>query len=70
MTALTVPCTPSRATGVDLVLLRLAHHLDAFVVRRVERRSRAASVPASAGTQAAEDRRTALALGGLGILPR
>lgn len=70
MTALSIPCTPLRPTGVDLVLLRLAHRLDAFVMRRVERRSRAASVPASAGAQADDDRRTALALGGLGILPR
>jgi hypothetical protein len=70
MTALSIPCAPSRPTGLDLVLLRLAHGIDAFVMHRLERRSRATSVTASAGAHADDDRRTALALGGLGILPR
>lgn len=57
-----LPSTPS-----DRFLLWTSRTVAAFAVARMQRR---AAAPAAAGEAAADERRTALALGAVGILPR
>lgn len=61
----TVRCvTP---TASERALLRMSKAAESLAVRRMERR---VSAPHAAADTASDDRRTALALGSIGILPR
>ena len=76
MTTITVPGAVARdlaapATAFDRALLRTASALDSLVAARLERRSNAEHRRALAVQSAASQaRRTAQALGVVGILPR
>ncbi|CAI9386234.1 hypothetical protein [Microbacterium sp. T2.11-28] len=54
-------------TRAERLLLSLTHAVEAAMIRRLQRR---ACAPVAPGTDAVEDRRTAQALGAVGILPR
>lgn len=54
-------------TRAERLLLSLTHAVEAAMIRRLQRRACASVAP---GTDAVEDRRTAQALGAVGILPR
>jgi len=62
--SVSLPVAPTRA---ERLLLSLTHAVETAMLRRLERR---ACAPIAPGTDAVEDRRTAQALGAVGILPR
>lgn len=72
MTTFTVPM-PAHAvartapTPGEQLLLTLTRAVEAAMLRRIQRR---ACAPVAPGSDAVEDRRTAQALGAVGILPR
>jgi len=72
MTAFTVPLPPQAAartapTRSEQLLLTLTRAVETAMIRRMQRR---ACAPVAPGADAVEDRRTAQALGAVGILPR
>lgn len=72
MTTFTAPLPPQAAartapTRGEQLLLTLTRAIETAMVRRMQRRAHA---PLSPGSDAVEDRRTAQALGAVGILPR
>jgi hypothetical protein len=72
MTAIASPLTRRpRATALDRMLLQASRGLELFAVARIERRAATTNpVTEKARADADERRRTAQALGSLGILPR
>jgi hypothetical protein len=54
-------------TLLDRLLLRASKSVESFALARMQRR---ATTPAAASDAASDERRTALALGAVGILPR
>jgi hypothetical protein len=61
------PATRALPTRTERLLLSLTRTVEAAMLRRLQRR---ACAPVASGTDAVEDRRTAQALGAVGILPR
>jgi len=59
--------TRALPTRTERLLLSLTHAVEAAMIRRLQRR---ACAPVAPSTNAVEDRRTAQALGAVGILPR
>lgn len=71
MTTLSAPRVCAPATPFERTLRRTAHALDAFVDDRLAARAARRTVRrAVAQVTASDARATALALGGLGMLPR
>jgi hypothetical protein len=54
-------------TRTERMLLAVTHAVETAMLRRIQRR---ACAPVAPGSDAVEDRRTAQALGAVGILPR
>jgi len=61
------PCRPIAPTLVERLLLRTSRAVEAFAIGRMRRR---AAIPVATIDSTADARRTAQALGAIGILPR